>query len=141
MKRLICILMLLYIGCVSVSIVLAQPVAVEFLVRTSDGPGGRAKGDIINMKISPASWGRCECLPGYVIVKVTGVFVPSISQFHIRHGKLIENDVSATPEMVRSRFRFNIGGFSESVDGKITASASEAISNLIDRRVEILAKR
>lgn len=141
MKRLIFILMLFLLAYGHIAAVFAQPVAIELLVRTKDGPGGRAKGDIINMKVSPAKWGLDEGPPNYVIVKVEGITFDFKKQYHIRHGKLEESNLSVNAERVRSRYRIDIDKLPKHVDGVITATLGMAVTNAKDRRAEILSSR
>lgn len=120
----------------------AQPTSIECLVRKYDGPSGRRAGDIVSVKQLPhKGWGKCEGPPDYVIVKIDGVSVKGFSQYHVRHGKLDENDISEKPERVRSRFRFNLDNLPTAVSGRIAVSELAATTNLIDRRVDILLSR
>ena len=140
MRRVISVVMMICIA--SSFIIAAQPESsIEVLVRTKDGPGGRAKGDIITVKKSPAGWGKCEGLPDYIIVKVTGVAVRDFAQYNIRHGKLRESDMSKSPETVRSKYRIDIDGLKKPKEGKVTATLNTTITNTIDRRAEILTLR
>jgi hypothetical protein len=115
--------------------------SVEILVRTKDGPGGRRKGDIVCVKESPAKWGGKEGPPDYVIVKIPGIKAENFRRYHIRHGKLRNTDPDETAERVRSRYRFDLDNMPAANEGIITTGSIAAVSNLIDRRAEILASR
>ena len=131
-----CILASILVASTFILFVAAQPPEIEILVRMFDGPGGRAKGDIVSVKELPhKGWGKGEGPPNYVIVKVSGTTAKEFSQYHVRHGKLDENDISENPERVRSRFRFNLDSLSEPVDGLIEIQKTAAVANVVDRRI------
>ena len=136
-KIVICLLLSFFVLLSSISIFAHSFDSVELLVRTTNGAGGRRRGDIVSMKQIPhKGWGREEGLPNYVIVKIDNITARDFSQYHVRHGKLDENDMSEKPETVRSRFRFNLDNLPTAVSGRITIQKTEAITSLIDRRVE-----
>lgn len=138
-RRSILVSILIAVLSTSTFFVVAQPPEIELLVRRFDGSGGRAKGDIVSMKAVPhKGWGKGEGPPNYVIVRIEGVSVKDFSQYHVRHGKLEESD---KPETVRSRFRFDLDSLSKPVDGLIEIQKTTAISNVVDRRAEILSIR
>lgn len=148
MKRLkpfvipICVVFAVCIVLTALEIATAGPTAIELLVRTSDGPGGRRKGDIISMKQIPhVGWGKGEGPPNYVIVKIDNLKARDFAQYHVRHGKLYTSDTSEFPETVRSRFRFDLDNLPTAISGMITAQKTATEENLIDRRVEIISNR
>lgn len=111
--------------------------AIELLVRTSDGPGGRARGDIISLKQLPhKGWGRDEGPPHYVIVKVTGEDAKTFAKYHVRHWKVHDFDMSENAPTVRSRYRFDLDSLPAALAGKIETTKQTAFANLVDRRNE-----
>jgi hypothetical protein len=78
--------------------------AVEFLVRTTDGPAGRYRGDIVAAKPSPAIWGSDEDLPNYLVVLITNVNMAQISSYVARHERQNPED----PGSPQRRSRYGI---------------------------------
>lgn len=120
----------------------AQPISVECLVRKYDGPTGRMVGDIVSVKQLPhKGWGIDEGPPNYVIIKVTDVGLADFKQYKGRH--ILIEDSKPNGERVRSKYRFDLPalqGYFE-LSSKVEVNLAQTVSNLIDRRAEILSSR
>ena len=55
----------------------------EFLVRAkaSDNPAASEVGDIIIVKPDGASWGKAECLPEYLVIKLPNISIDAVLKF------------------------------------------------------------
>ncbi|MCK5601465.1 hypothetical protein KAR91_06345 [Candidatus Pacearchaeota archaeon] len=97
---------------------------VELLVRNFDGPAGRAKGDIVRVKVSPAKWGKSQGPPNCRIVKIDNVDITTIDAFYHQRHKPIKWDASGDViEIVRSWHRLDDMKLSES--DKLSLEANE----------------
>lgn len=114
--------------------------AVECLVRKYDGGGGRKSGDIVSVKEIPhKGWGRGEGPPNYVIVTVNDTDMRGFERYKGRHHPVDENNPHG--KRVRSAYRFNLTtlpNFTE-LSSTVTASKTQVVANLIDRKAEVLA--
>jgi hypothetical protein len=135
------LLVVLFVVFANVYLAFAQPVSLECLVRKYDGPGGRKAGDIVTVKRSPASWGKGEGLPNYVIIKVTGIGLGDFEQYKGRH--VLVNESEPQGERARSKYRFNLSTLPGYLETSQTVELNlfQTVSNLIDRREEILSER
>lgn len=67
--------------------------AVDILVRTTDGPAGRKRGDIISAKGTPHNgWGDGENLPNYLVIRINNIKLMNFSDYHKRHEYVNPND-------------------------------------------------
>ena len=55
----------------------------EFLIRAqaSKNPAASEVGDIIIVRPDGHEWGKCECLPEYIVVKVPDIKVADVKRF------------------------------------------------------------
>lgn len=117
--------------------------AIECLVRKYDGPGGRKSGDIVSVKPSPASWNKGEGPPTYVIITVNDINMKEFESYNKRHVLTGIRDAKDSDIMVRSKYRFDLNGLLgySKVVSSVTISKSQTTLNLINRKIEFLAKR
>ena len=81
--------------------------SIELLVRASDGPGGRRKGDIVSVKQVPhRGWGKDEDLPNYLIVRIVDVDKKGFKKYEGRHIQL--NPLDPNSPSKRSKYRLNL---------------------------------
>lgn len=81
--------------------------AIEIMVRTKDGPGGRQRGDIVSVRQLPfKGWGREETLPNYLIVRIDDVDKDGFKDYEGRHLRVNPKDVKSASK--RSKYRLNL---------------------------------
>lgn len=84
--------------------------AIELLVRTTDGPAGRQRGDIVSVKQLPhRGWGEGETLPNYLIVKIDDTDKEGFKDYEGRH--LHVNPLDDKSASKRSKYRLNLDVF------------------------------
>lgn len=75
----------------------------EFLVRAQASKNEKASqvGDIIVVRPDGHEWGKCECLPEYIVVKVPDIKVEDVKKFEER---LIEvNELTSVQTKLKRR--------------------------------------
>lgn len=81
--------------------------AIELLVRTTDGPAGRERGDIVSVKQVPhRGWGNGENLPNYIIVRIDDTDKEGFKEYEGRHLRINPNDPKSASK--RSKYRLNL---------------------------------
>jgi hypothetical protein len=102
--------------------------SAELLVQAVDSPfeKGAKKGDVIAVRPDGWSWGKEECLPRYIVIKLTGIDVETSKKYEEplteQVEKVMDGKTTTTSEIVRLR-KYNIG--SSIVDSiKFTAKSS-----------------
>lgn len=109
--------------------------AVELLVRTTDGPAGRRRGDIVSVRQLPfRGWGNAETLPNYLIVRIDDVDKKGFKSFEGRHILLNPDDPKSPSK--RSKYRLDIDKLPKKYAKKrphLVLTKTVAISNAILR--------
>lgn len=81
--------------------------AIELLVRTTDGPAGRMRGDIVSIKQLPhKGWGGEETLPNYLVVRINDVDKVGFKNYEGRHLYINSNDTKSASK--RSKYRLDL---------------------------------
>jgi len=83
----------------------------ELLIRAreSDNPQASHKGDIIIVKPDGWKWGKCECPPEYVVVKLSNVKVDDVK--HYEQTLMVDDGVDAsglTKQRIEKRRKYAI---------------------------------
>lgn len=104
MKKLLLILSLLMCG---------EAYGAELLVQAKDSPHetGAKKGDIIVVRPDGWEWGKEECLPNYIVVKMPGVSVEEAKKYEEPLYKVETVTIdgkSADQEAVAKKRKYNI---------------------------------
>lgn len=109
--------------------------AVELLVRTTDGPAGRMRGDIVSVKLIPnRGWGNGETLPNYLVVKIDDVGKEDFKDYEGRHLRLNPSDFNSVSK--RSKYRLNLDVLPKDYAEKrphLTLNKTAVTSNIILR--------
>lgn len=107
--------------------------AIELLVRTKYGPGGRARGDIVSVKSVPnRGWGKGEDLPNYLIIRIDDTDKTGFKKYEGRHVKLDPIDDKSPSK--RSKYRLNLDILPKDYAKKrphLTLTKSIVISDII----------
>ena len=94
------------------SIWLVYNMAIELLVRTTDGPAGRQKGDIISVKQVPhKGWGNGETLTNYLIIRIDNTDKRGFKNYEGRHVVLNPKDPDSPCK--RSKYRLDLDNLSK----------------------------
>ena len=112
--------------------------AVEFLIRLTDGPAGRNAGDIVTLKAVPNSgWGSDEGLPNYCVVRITDATYEQALPYYERHYKTVKANKNFE---ARSRYAVNVAalpvaamavGYCEMTIAQVIAGVKE--NNLVEK--------
>ena len=109
--------------------------AIELLIRLSDGTGNRKKGDIVSIKPVPNSgWGRGEGPPNYIIIVISDLNFSDAKQYKARNFEV--NDIR-----IRSKYSLDITSLGLTKDSTLeerTLTKNTLISNIIDRAAEAI---
>lgn len=83
--------------------------AIEALLRLTDGPGDRKAGSIISVKAYPNNgWGAGESLPNYAVVRILNISYSQFEQYNKRHEKFIDTDRLVWKRRAKYRVDFNL---------------------------------
>ena len=85
--------------------------AIELLVRLTDGPAGRERGDIVVVKTLPhKGWGKREGPPHYAVVRVDDATDEKafLATYHSRHDTLAVSATKDTEDLYQRRSRYKI---------------------------------
>lgn len=112
----------------------------DFLIRMTDGTGGRKKGDVVGRakEVPHVGWGAAECLPNYGVVRIKNVNFSQVSAYTKRHVPTKYDSQGNVISSVRCHYRFNIdtmGSFTGDPPHK-TYTLTNAAAKLIDRTQE-----
>lgn len=79
----------------------------EFLIRAQASKNEKASqvGDIIVVRPDGHEWGKCECLPEYIVVKVPDIKVEDVKKFEER---LTEVDELTSVQTILKRRKYQI---------------------------------
>lgn len=81
--------------------------AVELLIRMTDGPGDRLAGNIVSVKAYPnAGWGLEEGLPNFAVIRIEPVTLAQMEQYRKRHDGF--TDANRIMWKRRSQYRIDI---------------------------------
>lgn len=81
--------------------------AIELLVRTTDGPAGRMRGDIVSVKPVPnKGWGKGEDLPNYLIIRIGNIDKDDFKKYEGRHLCINLEDINSASK--RSKYRLDL---------------------------------
>lgn len=109
--------------------------AVELLVRITDGPAGRMRGDIVSVKSVPnRGWGKGEDLPNYLVVRIDDVDKEGFKEYEGRHLKINPDDPKSANK--RSKYRLNLDTLSKDYAEErphLIVSKTAVIDNVILR--------
>ena len=81
--------------------------AIELLVRTTGGPAGRMRGDIVSVRELPfKGWGKGEDLPNYLVVRINDVDKEGFKKYEERHLRINPDDIKSASK--RSKYRLDL---------------------------------
>lgn len=82
--------------------------AIELLVRTTDGPAGRMRGDIVTIKELPhRGWGKDEDLPNYLVIRIDNINLDTeMDVYAKRHVQLNPQDIKSPSK--RSNYHLDL---------------------------------
>ena len=109
--------------------------AIELLVRATDGPAGRMRGDIVSVRQLPfRGWGKDETLPNYLIVRIDDVNKEEFKKYEGRHVMLNPEDPNSPHK--RSKYRLDLDNLPKEYAKKkphLTVNKNTTINNAILR--------
>jgi hypothetical protein len=86
--------------------------AIELLVRTTDGPAGRMRGDIVSVRQLPfRGWGKDETLPNYLVIRIDNTDKEGFKKYEGRHVRLNPEDPDSPCK--RSKYRLDLDTLSK----------------------------
>ena len=81
--------------------------AIELLVRTTDGSAGRMRGDIVSVKQVPhKGWAKGEDLPNYLIIRIGDINKDDFKEYEGRHLHINSLDINSASK--RSKYRLDL---------------------------------